>query len=491
MPMKFYKLDGKSVTLWGDEGWTINNGATDNGLTALVREVPWLYRAVDLIGTKAASMPFALVSNKSGNDYDVTADWRNLVGYLPAPNRLIDQIARSLQVYGCAYVLKASNAAGRVKVLRYLSPTTITPILDARDGLTGFERNVGNGKVTYRPEDVIYFWPASESVELGPPGSSPVLAAANAAGVLRGADLFASGYMERGGVRVTILAVPETTQKSERDRLQSWWRNVVMGVKNAFAAHVMNADSVKPTAIGDGLEGLQNSTLTQSKREDIATALGVPQTLLWSNAANYATAQQDVLSFYDLTIVPLCEFIAEVLNEQLFAQQGLRMEIRPEVIDAFHADEKDMAVAYRTYISAGMLPSVAAQICGIELPAGMEYEDLDPEPEEEPEPTPPPDDEVTPPLPVEVIETMEREETPAEQEAKRWERKAARLLESGSIGEAADFVCYSLPDAEQARIRDGLKSCATVADVHALFAYDPIASMINALDRAAKAVTSG
>jgi len=76
-------------------------------------------------------------------------------------------------------------------------------------------------------------------------------------------------------------------------------------------------------------------------------------------------------------------------------------------------------------------------------------------------------------------------------EAKKWERKAVRLLESGDVTPAAEFVCYSLPEAEQMRIRDGLKSCASAADIRALFAYDPIASMINALDRAAKAVLDG
>jgi len=248
----------------------------------------------------------------------------------------------------------------------------------------------------------------------------------------------------------------------------------------------MNADSVKPTVIGDGLDGLINAQLTQSKREDIATALGVPQTLLFSNAANYATAVQDTLNLYNMTVIPLVEFMAECLNEQLFERQGLRIEFRPETIDAFHEDEAQRAGAYKTYIDTGMQPSVAAQICGIELPQDMEYSELD---KEEPEETP------TPAPPDEVIETMEQPEpvgeTPAQLEAKKWERKAVRLLEQGNVAAAVDFVCYALPEAEQERIRAGVVKCATPDEVRALFAYDPIAALTNALDRAAKAVIGG
>ena len=76
-------------------------------------------------------------------------------------------------------------------------------------------------------------------------------------------------------------------------------------------------------------------------------------------------------------------------------------------------------------------------------------------------------------------------------EAKKWERKAVRLLEQGNIAAAVDFVCHALPEAEQERIRNGVIKCTTPDEVRALFAYDPIAALTNALDRAAKAVLDG
>jgi len=477
--LKFYKLDGQSVSVKSyvdEEGFTIWGADAANSPAGLVNAVPWLYRAVDLIGDRSSTMPFALV--KGGADYDVSADWQNRIGFLPNPRRLIDVLARSLTVYGKAYLLNNRNTV-RTLSLRYLQPETITPIIDPVRGLVGFERRINKGEmIRYQPEDIIYFWLPSEQVEIGPPPSSPVIAAAAAAGVLKASDDFAESYMSRGGVRVTILAVPGDTRKEERDKLKSWWDNVVSGVKNAFTAHVLNAEAVKPTVIGDGLEGIQNSSLTVQRREDICTALGIPQTLLFSNAANYATAQQDVLSFYDMTIVPLMELIAEALNEQLFHRYGVRMELRPETIDAFHEDEKDRAGAYASYVSSGMKPSVAAQICGIELPADMEYSELD-----DPEPAPPP-------APV-VVEEQQPEEqpetppTPIQAEMRRWERKAINALKRGEPAQV-EFISNVIPHLTAARIETELGRCKSIEDITAVFAYYAPQTDMVAIDQEVK-----
>ena len=472
--LKFYKLDGQSVSVKSyvdEEGYTIWGADAANSPARLVNAVPWLYRAVDLIGDRSSTMPFALV--KGGADYDTSADWQNRIGFLPNPRRLIDVLARSLTVYGKAYLLNNRNTV-RTLSLRYLQPETITPMIDPARGLVGFERRINKGEMMrYAPEDIIYFWLPSEQVEIGPPPSSPVIAAAAAAGVLKASDDFAESYMSRGGVRVTILAVPQDTRKEERDKLKSWWDNVVSGVKNAFTAHVLNAEAVKPTVIGDGLEGIQNSSLTVQRREDICTALGIPQTLLFSNAANYATAQQDVLSFYDMTIVPLMELIAEVLNEQLFQRYGVRMEPRPETIDAFHEDEKDRAGAYASYVASGMKPSVAAQICGIELPADMEYSELD---DPEPAPTPAP-----------VVEEVQPETppTPIQAEMRRWERKAINALKRGEPAQV-EFISNVIPHLTAARIETELGRCKSIEDITAVFAYYAPQTDMVAIDQEVK-----
>jgi hypothetical protein len=67
------------------------------------------------------------------------------------------------------------------------------------------------------------------------------------------------------------------------------------------------------------LESLANTELTAVRREDIATAMGIPQTLLFSTGAGGlgggGVVTQDEKHFYDKTIRAECELIAGVLND--------------------------------------------------------------------------------------------------------------------------------------------------------------------------------
>jgi len=125
---------------------------------------------------------------------------------------------------------------------------------------------------------------------------------------------------------------------------------------------------------------LGNVPLTEEKRQDVGTALGIPLSLLLANAANYATAQADRRNFYELTIIPEADLVARTINEQLLTAMGLALVFRPEAMSIFQADEAQRASAFSSYTSGGLKPSIAAQLLGITLPEGVEYADLDPEP---------------------------------------------------------------------------------------------------------------
>ena len=141
--------------------------------------------------------------------------------------------------------------------------------------------------------------------------------------------------------------------------------------------------------IGEGLQELSDVTLTGENREEIATTLGVPHSMVFSNAANFATSQTDKMNLHDLTIIPEAKRIARLLNKQLFNPLGYQFEFLPETLDIYQEDEHQRAQSYSQYVGAGMKPSIAAEILGIELPHGIEYIDLDEEDEPEPSPAQP------------------------------------------------------------------------------------------------------
>lgn len=104
---------------------------------------------------------------------------------------------------------------------------------------------------------------------------------------------------------------------------------MLSGVRKAFGIELISG-KITATTIGYALKDLATTELSMSKREDVSTALGVPQTLLFSNAANYATASQDDLHFYDKTIKPFAFRLQNALNKQVYQPLGYFLKFHPE-----------------------------------------------------------------------------------------------------------------------------------------------------------------
>jgi len=348
------------------EAWHTLSGAADlSDMAKLHRAVPWLFRGVDLRADAVADMPFVVLRGQT--EVDSSRDWQNRVGFLPRPRDILWLVEASLTIWGYSYLEQGRNAGRRLRELRYLLPTTIQPIIDSEGGLVGFERAVNGRTMRLGVEDLVYFWDPDPFVEYGPPRSSPARAALAAAGVLANIDAFGAAFFARGAIKGTLLTVKGNPPDQERERIKAWWQRLFSGVKDAWSSAVVNADAVTPVVVGEGLESLEKSDLTRSKREDIATALGIPHTLLMSDAANYATAEADRLSLYDMTIKPECSAIAEVLNEQVFAPLGFRFQFQPEGLDLYKANEEKRSASLASLRMAGLPLLMAMDILGYEL----------------------------------------------------------------------------------------------------------------------------
>lgn len=348
------------------------------------RRVPWLFRAVEMRANAVGSAPWRLMRGET--EFDHSATWANNVGILPNPQHLLWLTEAALTIWGQSYIWRERN---RIKALglRYVVPSTIEPELDETAGLLGFWRSLGTARRFVDIETLVYLWRLDPTIELGPPTGSPVTAAMSAAGVLFAVDQFAAAFVNRGAIKATMITVEGNPDEDEKKRLRSWWQRAVTGIQNAFSSNVFSA-IVKPVVVGEGLESLANSELTAARREDIATALGIPQTLLFSTGAGGlgggGVVMQDERHFYDKTVRAECDFIAGVLNEQLWQPMGLRMEFLLDTLDVFQEDEVQRATSFKTYVDAGLPKSLVAEMVGLELPDGWDYDDLDEEDEPEP-----------------------------------------------------------------------------------------------------------
>jgi hypothetical protein len=364
-PRLTYYDGQKAVDLWGDEGWTILSG--DGAQTPdadYYKLIPTLYRAVDIRAFSVANMPFEILKGKTV--YDSSADWQNKVGFMPNPKTLLRLAEASLSLTGRAYWFRDRSTVA-TKQLRYHLPTSVNLDKDSTPENIIFDRNVKNVPKKFTDKDYVYFWMPDPFVEFGPALNYPAKAAANACGVLLNMDIFADGFFERGAIKAMLLTVKGMPIESERQRLTDWWKRVVSGVKNAFGAQVINADAVTPVVVGEGMKELENTTLSQEKREDIAIATNVPMSLLFARAANRATAQQDKLNLLTGFTIGECEFIAGEMNTQIWEPLGLHWNFLPETLDEMQEDENERAGALKTYVDAGFPLVMACDILGVEL----------------------------------------------------------------------------------------------------------------------------
>jgi hypothetical protein len=381
---KLIYFDGqKNISLLNNPAaWaTVSGGGEQEGsVQEYYRTVPWLYRGTDLRANAVASLPFAIVK-ESGDEVDSSDDYQNEVGFLPNPEGLLALIEASLTLLGKSYLFHEYNLL-KTLGLRFILASSVTPKLDAEQGLVGFKRQVGNISKDLAVEDIVYFWLRDPFTEIGPPseGKAPGQAALMAAGVLHNLAEYAGAYFKRGAVRPMIMTVPgPAPAASDRNRIKAWLRRVFLGIDNAWTTEIFQ-EGTDFKVIGDGIGELSSSDLTKEQREDISVALGIPISILWSTEAGGlgggGVVDSDERKFYSQTIVPEARFIQGVLNEQVFSPMGYRWVFRPETLDIFQEDENQRSQALVNYTNAGLPLEVAGPMLGLELPEGYTWEKI-------------------------------------------------------------------------------------------------------------------
>ena len=231
--------DAKSVGLSAFDaelfcGQTIREELSEH---AAYMKVSWVRRCVELRANALSTIPCRIT--RQGSEDEV--EWEFL-GALPA---MLWMAEASLQIYGASYWERERNRYLYEKGYRWLSPVTMEVKADPSKGLTGFRRNLPQrGPIDLAIDDVVYIWTPALNAEVGP-GKGWVTTALTAAGLAQYADGFASDFFKRGAIPALVLSVDGSPSQAELDRLQTWWKRLLAGVKGAWETVAVKA-SVKP-----------------------------------------------------------------------------------------------------------------------------------------------------------------------------------------------------------------------------------------------------
>ena len=347
-------------TITNVPGWVdlLTSDGVPDSVATLYKYVPLLFRAVQLRCDAISSVPVAIMKGKENE-----VDW-------PYPTKLgnlIWQWEASNLLAGAAYGEIVTNKSGFRKDIKYRNPFDMDVKYDR--GVYQFKQN-SSGAVWYNePEagqyQMLYIKEFDPTQDTNP-GIGAGKASNIDAKLLYAISKFPEMYFEGGAMPVTLLGI-DSNDRNEIERIQNWFRRSATAIKNAFRVLGVRTGSITPVTLTPPLKDLSFPEISEMAKDNIAMAFGIKQTLLDSEAANYATAQEDRLAFYEDTIKPRARLFEDALNEQLLARDGLRLEFRFNEMDIFQEDENDRAELLNKLTTAGLPIGVSLQLAGYKL----------------------------------------------------------------------------------------------------------------------------
>ena len=185
------------------------------------------------------------------------------------------------------------------------------------------------------------------------------------------------------------------------------------------------------------------------------------------------TSKQDEINFLTKTIIPDCQFIESILNEQLFGPLGLHWEFMPETLDAMQEDETSRAQALQQLTAAGIPLLMAMDILGYELDdedrAELEAAEAEKKAKAEQmaqqmaqKPEEPQDEE----QPEDESDTTS--DTTFKNEMDKWKRKALNAMKKGKPANV-DFATTIIPGDVCETIMSALVTAKSEDDVREIF----------------------
>jgi HK97 family phage portal protein len=415
-------------------------------------KVPIIYRAVRLRCNALTRVPVYVYPGDSEEPLD-EAEYP-FQGSLPI-NKHLWLAEASLLLKGASFTLILKNAMEQsTGELQFLNPFTMSVILDRAGEISRFEQGKDGGQKQTWPVDDILYWQEYDPTDSKTGSTSAAGVSLGSAQMRHYLGRFSSEFFEKGAMPVMIVGLPTGTQQAERERVESFFKKTLQGIKNAFRIVAVSGE-VKPTILTPAMNTLAVPDLSAYTREDIAYAFDIPETVLSSKAASYATASSDYRSFLEQTIVPRCWYYEEAFNKYL-KEQGYRIEFAPDEMSEMQEDENQRATAFKTYVDGGMTPELASEILGIDVPENFKGEMFKKQ--------------LAPIInvPPVVPKDQPKDMTQAKDEMKKWEKKSLKRLKEGKSAQV-EFESDALPESLRTVMYNALGIARSEEDVRAIF----------------------
>jgi HK97 family phage portal protein len=323
-------------------------------------------KAVNFRASSTASLPVEISNRKTGTlvDWPLHND----------PGELVRKVVIDVDIAGHSLWQVSRSPYSGVPILVHVASEMIDDVKLVNETVDGLEyvfhgKSHTGARWSLNSSQVLYFRRQSRYDDNLP--VSRVEQVIDAASLLYALSRYGAQYMADGAMPTTFMSLPSTTDgqqqitsKDEWERFKREFSEQMRGVMRGVGRIVGLNRKLEFHQLTPNLNDMALLNLSELARDAIGDTFEIPRYLIDDDSANYATARQSTINFYELTISPLARWIARTANQQYFYKMGLEMSFDTEAPSAYKPDETARSNAVLAYTNAGIEAPDALEILG-------------------------------------------------------------------------------------------------------------------------------
>jgi HK97 family phage portal protein len=229
-------------------------------------------------------------------------------------SRLLYEWAEHMAITGDAYINKVTDRSGRVQELWGVHPATMRIVADEHGEIVGYVQRIASNKAEFTPEEISRLQLPSVFNDLY--GHSPLESVLQEVHTDLSA-LRSNRAIIDNGFKPSVILMMKDGVKDAAERVSSLIKQKHTGARNAHG--IMTVSGVeKVEQYSSNLKDMEFTQLRTLTTEKVATAYRVPKFMLnQKESADLATSAVQERQFFNGTIKPIQDIIAEVLTEEV------------------------------------------------------------------------------------------------------------------------------------------------------------------------------
>lgn len=267
-------------------------------------------------------------------------------------------------------VYQLQNLIDGSKGLEWLNPFFVY-IEELRNGDLSFYQMLSDGRRNpsnrnWTKEEILYLREFHPLDEVNP-GVSAAALALGSSQISGAVTNFLSDFFSADALPVTLITMPAGTGDPERDRVETWFKKKVNGMRKAAARVLGVTKDVKVEKLTSDLSTFDFDKVDTHAEQGVSDAFGIPMSILRSDSgANRSISDNDRRSYLNDTLIPRTKFFEDAFNP-FFKNLGVRLEFVPEELPEMQEDESTRAQSLNDLIGAGVPLLAALDILGYDL----------------------------------------------------------------------------------------------------------------------------